>query len=79
VEGSREADGVDLVFGGTARTFIGIVTVEGAKGATVIRNWSAPAIWPRDRFTPAKLSQALEQMRTALADNGFHEPTITQT
>ena len=80
VEGSREADGVDLVFGGTARTFIGIVTVEGAKGATVNTQLErASHLAPGTRFTPAKLSQALEQMRTALADNGFHEPTITQT
>ena len=32
---SRQGDGVALIFRGSARMFIGVVTVEGAKGATV--------------------------------------------
>jgi outer membrane protein assembly factor BamA len=80
VEGSRRQDGVALVFSGTARTFIGTVTVDGAKGANVNTQLErASQLDPGTRFTPAKLNLALEQMRGALALNGFHSPTITQT
>jgi len=79
-EGVREQDGVALVFHGTPRTFIGSVSVDGAKGATVNTQLErASQLAPGTRFTPAKLSQALEQMRSTLAQNGFHEPVITQT
>ena len=80
VEGTREGDGVALVFRGTARTFIGIVSVSGAKGATLNTQLErASQLSAGTSFTPAKLSQALEQMRATLALNGFHEPVITQT
>jgi outer membrane protein assembly complex protein YaeT len=80
VEGVREQDGVALIFRGTPRTFIGAVSVDGAKGATVNTQLErATQLAPGTRFTPAKLSQALEQMRATLAQDGFHEPVITQT
>jgi outer membrane protein assembly complex protein YaeT len=78
VQGQRDADGVDLIFRGTPRTFIGRVSVDGAKGATVNTQLErASQLAPGARFTPAKLDQALEQMRATLAQNGFHEPVIT--
>jgi outer membrane protein assembly complex protein YaeT len=80
VEGRREGDGVALVFRGTARTFIGTVSVDGAKGATLNTQLErASQLAAGTSFTPAKLSQALEQMRITLALNGFHEPVITQS
>ena len=80
VEGSRGQDGVALVFRGAPRTFIGTVSVDGAKGATVNTQLQrACQLAPGARFTPAKLSHALEQMRQTLARNGFHDPAITQT
>jgi outer membrane protein assembly complex protein YaeT len=80
VEGERAGDGVALVFRGTPRTFIGAVSVDGAKGVTVNTQLErASQLAPGARFTPAKLSQALEEMRATLARNGFHEPVITQT
>jgi outer membrane protein assembly complex protein YaeT len=80
VEGVREEDGVAIIFRGTPRTFIGAVSVDGAKGATVNTQLeSASQLAPGTRFTPAKLDQALEQMRATLAQDGFHEPAITQT
>src|SRR5271157_1956905 len=79
VDGSRDGDGVALVFLGAPRTFIGIVSVDGAKGATINTQLQrAGQLVPGTRFTQAKLSQALEQMRRTLADNGFNEPAITQ-
>ena len=80
VEGSREQDGVALLFHGTPRTFIGTVTVDGAKGATVnTQAHRASQLQPGTRYTPARLALALEQMRRTLAENGFHDPVITQT
>jgi outer membrane protein assembly complex protein YaeT len=80
VEGMREEDGVALVFRGAPRTFIGTVSVEGAKVATINTQLErASQLTPGARFTPAKLDQALEQMRLTLAQNGFHEPVITQS
>jgi outer membrane protein assembly complex protein YaeT len=77
-EGSRDGDGVALVFSGAPRTFIGTVSVEGAKGATMNTQLErAGQLAPGTRFTPAKLRQAQVQMRSAMAQNGFHEPEIT--
>jgi outer membrane protein assembly complex protein YaeT len=80
VEGSRQQDGVALLFVGAPRTFIGTVTVDGAKGSTVNSQLlSVAQLEPGVRYTSARLGQALEQMRRTLAENGFHEPVITQT
>src|SRR5208337_1967097 len=80
VEGVREQEGVDLVFRGTPRTFIGTVSVDGAKIATINTQLErASQLAPGVRFTTAKLDQALEQMRLTLAQDGFHAPVITHT
>ncbi|MGD0730064.1 MAG: POTRA domain-containing protein [Terracidiphilus sp.] len=79
VEGSRRQDGVALVFSGTPRTFIGTVSVDGAKGATINTQLErASQLAPGARFTQAKLNTALEQMRRTLARSGFHDAQITQ-
>ncbi|MDR3726444.1 MAG: POTRA domain-containing protein [Terracidiphilus sp.] len=79
-EGARDGDGVALVFRGAPRTFIGTVSVEGAKGGTINTQLErASQLAPGTRFTPAKLREAQVQMRSALAQNGFHEPVITPT
>jgi len=75
--GAPELDGVALVFAGTPRTFIGVVTVDGAKGATVnTQLLRASQLASGTRFSAARLAQALEQMRHTLAENGFHDPVI---
>jgi outer membrane protein assembly complex protein YaeT len=80
VEGVRAPGGVDLVFRGRPRSFIGTVSVYGAKGATVNTQLErASQLAPGTAFTPAKLSEAIEQMRIILAQGGFYEPVITQT
>ena len=72
--------GVALLFEGTPRSFIGTVTVGGAKGATVNTQLSrASQLTAGTRFTQAKLTQALADMQTLLADNGFHQAQITET
>ena len=80
VAGERDGDGVFLRFLGTPRTFIGAVSVDGAKGVAVNTQLErASQLAPGTRYTPAKLNQALEEMRATLARDGFHEPVITQT
>jgi len=80
VEGSLEAGGVALVFRGQPSAFIGMVSVEGAKGATLNTQLErASQLATGSRFTPVRLSRAIELMRIALAVNGFNEPAITQT
>ena len=67
-----------LVFKGTAREFIGTVSVDGAKGATINAQLQAASrLTAGTRFTQARLDAAMVRMRQALADNGFHEPVIT--
>ena len=79
VTAAPERDGVALVFLGSPRSFIGTVTVEGAKGANVnVQLLRASRLSAGTRYSPAKLSQALDQMRRTLAENGFPAASITQ-
>lgn len=69
---------VDLIFRGAPRTFVGNVGVYGAKGPTLNTQLQRSGqLDPGTRFTQARLSTALDQMRQTLAENGFYEPTIT--
>ncbi len=83
VEGSKveESAGeisVALIFLGTPRIFIGSVYVDGAKGATLNAQLQrASQLAAGTRFTQARLSNALLQMKQTLAENGFYEPQIT--
>jgi outer membrane protein assembly complex protein YaeT len=80
VEASPLQDGVALVFRGAPRTFIGAVTVDGAKGANINTQLQrASQLSPGTRFTQARLTQALDEMRRTLGVNGFHEPVIKPT
>jgi outer membrane protein insertion porin family len=74
----REGDGVAVVFRGTPRIFIGRVTVEGSKGATVNTQLErASRLNAGTRFTEERAKQAMDRMRQALSDDGYHEPVIT--
>ncbi|HVC47189.1 MAG TPA: POTRA domain-containing protein [Terracidiphilus sp.] len=78
--GARTSGGVTLVFQGKPRIFIGTVTVNGAKGATMNSQLQRAAdLNAGTRFTSAKLAQAIAHIRQALADNGFHKPTTAHT
>ncbi len=77
VEGLRHDDGIELIFRGSPRPFIGTVSVYGAKGATVnTQLQSVSQLAPGTRFTQQKLNRAITQMRDALAEDGFPSPTI---
>jgi outer membrane protein assembly complex protein YaeT len=78
VDGTRQGAGVAIVFHGSPRSFIGTVTVDGAKGATINTQLQrASRLSPGARFTQSRLDQAVQLVRQALADNGFHQPLIT--
>ncbi len=78
--GALEGDGISLTFKAVPRTFIGVVKVDGAKGATINTQLErASRLSAGTRFTSNQLTQSLERMRQALADNGFHDPVITYT
>ncbi len=77
VTAAPEQGGVALVFRGQPRTFIGTVTVTGAKGATLnTQLLRASQLTAGARFTSGKVDQAIEQMRQTMAANGFHSPAI---
>ena len=78
--GEREGDGVALVFRGVSRMFVGTVEVDGAKGANVNAQLERISrLNPGTRFTDAKLKQALELMHQVMEENGYYQPTITET
>jgi outer membrane protein insertion porin family len=79
-EGVLEAEGVVLTFQGSPRTFIGLVSVAGAKGAntnSLLARMSR--LTPGTRFTPSSLDRAEASMRHSLADNGYYRPVFTHT
>jgi outer membrane protein insertion porin family len=78
VSGSLEANGVVLSFHGTPRTFIGVVSITGAKGAntnSLLERISR--LTPGTRFTSSSLTQAEAAMKRSMAEGGFHEPKFT--
>lgn len=76
----QDGNGVKLVFKGSPRVFIGVVTVTGAKGATMNAQLAAASrLTPGTRFSETRLGAAQRRMRQTLADNGFNEPKITYT
>ncbi|MGA2217023.1 MAG: POTRA domain-containing protein [Terracidiphilus sp.] len=80
VEASPQGDGLELVFHGVPRAFIGTVSVDGAKGATLNTQLQrAGQLTPGTRYTAARLNQAIALMTRTLADNGYNQPTIAHT
>jgi outer membrane protein insertion porin family len=70
-------DGLTVIFRGTPREFIGTVSVNGAKGATMNTQLDrASRLNPGTRLADPKLTQALTAMRQVLAQNGYNEPKI---
>ena len=78
-DATRQGDGVNLVFRGKARDFIGIVTVDGAKGATINAQLAAASRLNPERVLADAARTRIVRMRQTLADNGFNEPVITYT
>lgn len=77
VEAEREAGGVALIFRGAVRRFVGTVTVDGAKGATMNTQLERTGrLAPGTRFSDQRLQQAITQMKQLLADDGYHEAQI---
>jgi outer membrane protein insertion porin family len=80
VDGEREPGGVALTFAGRPRTFIGVVSVYGATGATMNAQLERTAqLDAGTRFTQDKLTRALNQMRFTLSADGYYQPVIDPT
>ncbi len=80
IEGVSEGDGVNLIFNGVPREFVGTVSVYGARGSSVNSQLEqASRLLPGTRFRKNSLDGARTQMMQTLADNGYHEATISQT
>jgi outer membrane protein insertion porin family len=78
--GTHLTDGVALVFAGTSRTFIGIVGVDGATGATMnMQLQRASQLDAGTRLTQEKMVRAAAQMHSTLEQNGYFEASITHT
>ena len=79
-EGSLESGGVVLIFRGSPRTFIGVVSVIGAKGANTNSLLTRQSrLTPGTRFTSSSLDRAEAAMRHSLADNGYYQPVFSHT
>jgi outer membrane protein insertion porin family len=79
-EGNLEGGGLVLVFRGVPRTFIGLVTVAGAKGANTNALLARTSrLNPGTRFTSSSLDRAEASMRHSLADAGYYQPSFTHT
>ena len=79
-EGRREGSGINLIFVGQPRTFIGTVGVYGATGPTANTQLErASQLEAGTRFTDAKMKRALDQMHASLEENGYYQPAITHT
>lgn len=78
VDAEREDNGVALVFHGQPSRFLGMISVEGARGGALNAQLQrATQMAAGARFTQSGLKLAIERMKSTLADNGFHEATIT--
>jgi outer membrane protein insertion porin family len=80
IQGELESGGVVLTVHGTPRTFIGIVSVTGAKGAntnSLLERVSR--LTPGTRFILSSLDRAEAAMRHSLAQSGYYEPVFTHT
>ncbi len=78
VDGRLEGSQVVLTFRGKPRTFIGVVSITGAKGAntnSLLERISR--LTPGTRFTSTSLTQAEAAMKRSMAEGGFHEPTFS--
>ena len=78
VEGERESDGVTLIFSGTARYFVGKVTIEGVRSERLASLLEyATKLNPGAAFADADIAAGAEGVKQSLAGSGYFEPKIT--
>ena len=80
VEGIHQGGGIELIFVGQPRMFIGMVGVYGATGPTANTQLErASQLDAGTRFSDAKMKRAVDQMQASLEQNGYYQPTIRHT
>jgi outer membrane protein insertion porin family len=77
VDGQREGNAVTLIFVGSARFFVGRVTIEGVKDdrlASLLEY--ATRLEPGTAFTQTAIATAIDGVKQSLAGNGYYQPTV---
>ena len=78
VMGERNGAGVTLIYAGTARYFVGRVTIEGVKEERLASLLEyATKLQPGAPFSDADVAAGTDGVRQALASSGYFQPTIT--
>jgi outer membrane protein insertion porin family len=78
VMGERNGAGVTLIYAGTARYFVGRVTIEGVKDERLASLLEyATRLQPGAPFANADVATGTDGVRQALATSGYFQPTVT--
>ncbi len=77
VRGIRTSDGVTLIFEGTARYYVGRVTIEAVKNERLASLLEfATKLDPGTAFTEGAVTAGAEGIKQVLAQNGYYRPTV---
>jgi outer membrane protein assembly factor BamA len=78
VDGQRAGDDVTLIYVGTARRFVGKVTIEGVKRERLAALLEyATKLNPGTPFDDPDIAAGTEGIKQSLASNGYFQPAIT--
>ena len=78
VDGERQGNSVTLIYMGTARYFVGRVTIEGVKEERLASLLEyATKLEPGKAFSDADIATGTEGVRQALANNGYFQAMIS--
>ncbi len=79
VDGSRQGQGVALIFRGTPTLFLGRILVRGVKNGHLSNqlNYST-RLNPGTTYTDQKLSRAQDLLQQTLQENGYYQATIAR-
>ncbi len=69
--------GIDLIFAGSPRFFVGRITIDGVKNDQLTSLLEfATKLEPGTIYTDAELPAAIAAVKQALAHNGYYQPTV---
>lgn len=77
VRGTRQGDGVTLIFFGAARFYVGRVTIEGVRNDRLTSLLEfATKLSPGTAFTDSQVPAATEGIKQILQQQGYYEPKV---
>ncbi|HWG16352.1 MAG TPA: POTRA domain-containing protein [Acidobacteriaceae bacterium] len=78
VDGERAGDGVTLIYAGTARFFVGKVTIDGVKSERLASQLEyATKLNPGAAFADSDVATGEDGVKQALANNGYFAPKVS--